>query len=116
MTAPEVDRDKLRLVQLLEAAEEVSRDAAEGKSVFLNDRLTRSTIILGLIHLTESADKLSKGFKRANTQVNWSRLRDLRNEGLVHGYPDADYDDLWRFIHVELPALRRQLSRPKRPK
>jgi uncharacterized protein with HEPN domain len=49
--------------------------------------------------------------KKANPRVDWSRLSRLRNEGLVHDYPEADLEDIWRFVRSELPKLRRQLSR-----
>jgi uncharacterized protein with HEPN domain len=100
---------------MLEAAEEALRDSQTGRDSFLSDRKERSLILLDLIHLCESADRLSARTKKANSTVNWSRLSRLRNQGIVHNYPEADLEDIWRFVNQELPRLRRQLSRLEIP-
>ena len=105
------DRDQLRIVLMIEAAEEATRDSAGGREEFMSDRRSRSVVLLDLIHLTESADKLSAGFKKAHPDVDWKRLSDLRNRGLVHDYPEADLEDIWKFVREELPRIRRRLAR-----
>ena len=111
MRGASLDRDHRRIVQMIEAAEEGLRDAACGREEFLSDRRSRSVILLDLIHLTESADRLSVAFKKANSGINWKRLSELRNRGLVHEYADADHEDIWRFVREELPKLKRRLGR-----
>jgi uncharacterized protein with HEPN domain len=101
---------------MIEAAEEARRDSEIGQEVFMNDRRNRAVLLLDLIHLTESADKLSVGFKKSNPTIGWRRLRELRNEGLVHDYPEADFADIWSFVRNELPKLRRQLNRVSYPR
>jgi len=111
MSGASSDRDHLRIVQMLEAAEEAIRDAACGHAEFVSDRRSRSVVLLDLIHLTESADKLSVAFKKLNPGIDWRRLSELRNRGLVHEYPDVDIEDIWRFVREELPRLKRRLGR-----
>ena len=111
MTKEKAERDRFRVALMIEAAEEARRDSEIGEKAFINDRRSRAVLLLDLIHLTESADKLSAGFKNANPAIDWRRLRDLRNEGLVHDYPEADFGDIWNFVRSELPKLRRQLDR-----
>jgi len=105
------ERDRFRVALMIEAAELARRDAEPGREAFLNDRRSRAVLLLDLIHLTESADKLSASFKKGNPAVDWRRLRELRNEGLVHDYPEADLADIWSFVRNELPKLRRRLDR-----
>lgn len=111
MTEEKADRDRFRVALMIEAAEEARRDSEIGREAFMNDRRRRAVLLLDLIHLTESADKLSAGFKKANPGIDWRRLRELRNEGLVHDYPEADFGDIWSFARDELPKLRRQMDR-----
>lgn len=104
-------RDRLRVVAMIQASEEAKRDAAIGQDPFLKPGLIQKAVLLDLIHLTESAEKVSSGLKRANPRVPWERLSRLRNRGLVHEYIEADLEDIWTFVRDELPRLRRQLDR-----
>jgi uncharacterized protein with HEPN domain len=108
-----VDRDRLRVTAMTEAAEEARSDAAGGKGKFLEPGLTQKAILLDLIHLTESAERLSPGFKQANPGIPWERLSGLRNRGLVHDYSEVDLEDVWAFVRDELPRIRKRLGRVK---
>lgn len=100
---------------MVEAAEEAKRDAAGGKSTFLEAGLVQKAILLDLIHLTESAEKTSAGLKKRNPTIPWARLARLRNRGLVHDYAEADLEDIWAFVQQELPRIRRRLDRLRYP-
>jgi uncharacterized protein with HEPN domain len=106
-------RDRLRATSMIEAAEEAMRDASTGKAGFIEGGLGQKAVLLDLIHLTESAERLSRGTKTLNPQIPWQRLNRLRNGGLVHDYTEIDLEDVWAFVRVELPRLRRQLDRLK---
>ena len=108
-------RDRLRVTAMIEAAEEVKRDVAGGKAAFLETGLIRKAVLLDLIHLTESAEKASAGLKKRNPEIPWARLSRLRNRGLVHDYAEADLEDIWGFVRIELPRIRRQLDRLRYP-
>jgi uncharacterized protein with HEPN domain len=104
-------RDRLRVIAMIEAAEEAKRDAVGGKGAFLEGGFPQKAVLLDLIHLTESAEKSSPGMKKMNPRVPWERLSRLRNRGLVHDYAEVDLEDIWAFVKDELPRLRRQLDR-----
>lgn len=108
-------RDRLRIVAMIEAAEEAKRDATEGKEAFLSPGLTQKAVLLDLIHFTESAERTSPGFKKANPRIPWGRLSRLRNRGLVHDYMEVDLEDVWTFVQDELPGIRRRLARASYP-
>jgi uncharacterized protein with HEPN domain len=103
-------RDRLRVTAMIEAAEEARRDAQAGKAAFLETGLLQKAVLLDLIHLTESAEKSSAGLKKRNPAIPWARLSRLRNRGLVHDYAEADLEDIWEFVQVEMPRIRRQLD------
>jgi uncharacterized protein with HEPN domain len=104
-------RDRLRVIAMIEAAEEAKADAAAGRDEFNRGGLVQKAVLLDLIHLTESADGTSSSFKKLNPRVPWKRLSRLRNEGLVHDYIQVNLDDVWAFVSRELPAIRRLLNR-----
>lgn len=105
------DRDRLRIIAMIQAAEEAKRDSATGKGAFLEPGLAQKATLLDLIHLTESAEKLSSSLKQRNPRIPWERLSRLRNNGLVHDYIEVDLEDVWSFVRDELPRIRRQLDR-----
>ncbi len=110
MTDPE-RRDRLRVSAMIEAAEEARRDASGGSESFVQADIVQKAVLIDLIHLTESADRTSTSLKKLNPRVPWERLNRLRNHGPVHEYIEVDLDDLWAFVRVELPRLRRRLER-----
>jgi uncharacterized protein with HEPN domain len=109
------NRDRLRVIAMIQAAEEAKSDSEVGREVFLNGGLNQKAILLDLIHFTESAEKTSAGFKKANPNIPWGRLSGLRNRGLVHDYTDIDLEDIWDFVRREVPRIRRQLDRVSYP-
>jgi uncharacterized protein with HEPN domain len=104
------ERDRLRVVAMIEAAEETKLDAAKGKQVFLTPGLIQKAVLLDLIHFTESAQRTSPSLKKLNAGIPWARLREFRNHGLVHDYPEVDYERIWHFARIELPRIRRKLD------
>jgi uncharacterized protein with HEPN domain len=109
------ERDRLRVTAMLQAAEEAKVDSGVGTDPFLEGGLPQKAVLLDLIHLTESADKVSLGLKKLNPGIPWQRLSNLRNRGLVHDYAEIDLEDVWPFVREELPRVRRQLDRVKIP-
>ncbi len=106
-------RDQARIAAMIEAAEEARADATMGEAAFLDGGLVQKAVLFDLIHLTESAGRVSAGFKKANPRIPWDRLTRLRNQGLVHDYAQVDLHEVWRFARDELPRIRRQLDHVK---
>jgi len=108
-----VERDRLRVAAMIEAAGEAKLDSSEGKATFLEAGKTQKAVLLDLIHFTESAERTSHGFKLKNPTIPWDRLSRLRNRGLVHDYTEVDLEDIWAFVSIELPKIRKRLDRAK---
>ncbi|MFZ1023446.1 MAG: HepT-like ribonuclease domain-containing protein [Thermoplasmata archaeon] len=77
---------------MVEASEEARRDSEGGKGTFLTPGMPQKAVLLDLIHLTESAERTSPGFKKGNSRIPWERLSALRNRGLVHDYMEVDLE------------------------
>jgi uncharacterized protein with HEPN domain len=104
------DRDRVRLLHMLEHAREAIQ-LVEGRSrQDLNvDRLLSLAPVRLLEIVGEAAAKVSpKGRSRYPT-IPWSEVVSLRNR-LIHGYDSVDMDVLWRIIEDDLPTLVRDLA------
>lgn len=89
----------------------ISRSSRSGTTPATSAMTFAAGRVLVLIHGTESSEKSSAGFKKANPRIYWRRLTQLRNHGLVHDYKEVDLTDPWQFARDELPRRRRQLDR-----
>lgn len=108
-------RDSARVAAMVQAIVEVLEDSAGGVEEFQNDRKTQKAIILDLIHLTESASRISREFQDRHPKVPWALMNQLRNHGLVHEYGEVDLDGVWVFVRDEIPRISRSLGTPERP-
>jgi uncharacterized protein with HEPN domain len=113
VTAEKDTRDLARIVAMLQAIDDTIEDSSGGHREFLDDRKTQRALTLDLIHLTESASKVSKGFQDRHPLVPWVLMSQLRNHGLVHEYAELDTDGIWAFVRDELPKMARRLGSAK---
>jgi uncharacterized protein with HEPN domain len=106
-------RDLEWVTLMIEAIKEAMEDSAGGEREFRADPKTQRAVTLDLIHLVESASKVSPGFKQNHPKVPWDLMSELRNHGLVHEYAEVDLDSLWAFVRDQLPGMARHLGRAK---
>lgn len=79
---------------------------------FLADNKTSDAVIRNLEVIGEAAHNIAKShadFASSHAQVPWGFAYEMRN-ALAHGYFTVDLAIVWRTIHEDLPALRKQLS------
>jgi uncharacterized protein with HEPN domain len=113
------DNDRFCVTRMIEAIEEAKKDMATGYDAFrVRNSSEQKTLLLDLIHLVESAQGLSASFRSANRWMasHLDRMRDLRNEQLVHHYSEMDAEDVWSFVSKDMPKLERQLRLARFPK
>jgi uncharacterized protein with HEPN domain len=101
---------------MLREATAAQRYIAAGKERFFDIRSPefRDGAELRVLHFTETATKIGKSFRAANSRIEWEDLDQLRND-LVHEYPEVKADQVWRFIHDDLPAIVGKLRRANFP-
>ncbi|HEY6238596.1 MAG TPA: HepT-like ribonuclease domain-containing protein [Thermoplasmata archaeon] len=92
------------------------RYVSGGKERFFDIRTPefRDGAELRVLHFAETATKIGKPFRKANPLVPWADLDQLRND-LVHEYPEVKADQVWRFVHDDLPSIVGRLRRAKYP-
>ena len=105
-----LDRDRVRLLHMLEHAREAIR-LVEGRT--RPDLATERVLSLALVRLLEivgeAAAKVSPEARTRFPTIPWSEIVSLRNR-LIHGYDSVDFDILWHIIERDLPALVHELS------
>lgn len=109
-------RVRLLVDRMLREAYAAQRYPAAGKASFFDLRTPefRDAAELRALHFTETGTKVGRSFRRANPQIPWEDLDQLRND-LVHEYPEVKADKVWRFIHDDLPAIVGRLKHARYP-
>jgi len=63
------------------------------------DAVVRNFEIIG-----EAANRIDPDFKLSNPQIEWSRIRGLRNR-IVHDYFGVDHEIVWSILETYLGEL-----------
>jgi uncharacterized protein with HEPN domain len=97
--------DLVRLLHMVEAAEEALGYAAGHQRSDLDRDRMRSRAIVRCIEIVgEAAAQLSQAARDAVPEVPWPAVVAMRNR-LIHAYFDVDLDRVWDTVLVDLPAL-----------
>jgi uncharacterized protein with HEPN domain len=102
------DRLQLHLERMLECAE-LAAGYASGmtRDTFLVDRKTQQAIVLNLMVIGETANRILEGdaaFAARHETLPWAAMRGMRNR-IAHGYFDIDMGIVWDTVQRDLPAL-----------
>ena len=100
--------DDLYLVDIIEAADDISRFlqgmTAENSG---DDARTRSAIQWKLMILAEAATRISDDTRKTFSDVPWDRIRGLRNR-MIHGYFTLDWQVVLGMATGAVPSLAAQ--------
>jgi uncharacterized protein with HEPN domain len=89
--------DRVRLEDIVEAAEAIEKYAARGRPAFEQDELIQSWIVHHLQNIGEAARGLSAAFWERYPDEIWTRAIGMRNI-VVHRYFAIDPDAVWDAI------------------
>jgi len=88
---------RTRLLDMLEAIENIERYAARGRRVFEDDELAQTWIIHHLQIIGEAAARLDRDFHDAHPAIPWAAIVAMRNI-LVHDYFGLDVEEVWSVV------------------
>ncbi len=97
-----------RLLDILEAIEEIERYAVRGRAAFFQDELVQVWMVHHLQVIGEAAARLPPELRSASPGVPWKQVIGLRNV-LVHAYFRVDPDEIWVVVDRDIPALREEV-------
>jgi uncharacterized protein with HEPN domain len=104
------DRDRIRLLHMLEHSREVTQLASGRTRQDLDaDRVLSLALVRLLEIIGEAAAGVSADARAKNPGIPWSEIVGLRNR-LIHGYDSVDLGVIWSIIERDLPALVRELE------
>lgn len=102
---------KLLLTDILEAAEKIilyTRDLSY--DAFIADSKTIDAVVRNFEIIGEAANRLPDEFKDDHLQIDWHKIRGLRNR-IVHHYFGIDYSIIWSIKEHFLPDMILQVKR-----
>jgi len=106
-----IKNDQVYLEHILEAinkienfTRKITRFDFDG-NVMIQDAVIRNIEIIG-----EATKKISKPFTQSHQEIPWSDMAGMRDK-LIHDYLDVDIEVVWKTIEVDLPLLKKMISK-----
>jgi len=104
------DRDRVRLLHMLEHSREVIELVSGRTRQDLDaDRVLSLALVRLLEIVGEAASGVAADARAKRPRIPWSEIVGLRNR-LIHGYDSVDLDVIWHIVEQDLPALVRELE------
>ena len=98
--------DRERLLDLLDAIEQIQRYLGQGREAFDRDELVRVWAVYHLQIIGEAARSLTVELRASHSEVPWAQIIGMRHI-LVHQYFGLQWSEVWDTIQRDLPALKR---------
>ncbi|WP_277208473.1 HepT-like ribonuclease domain-containing protein [Isoptericola croceus] len=96
------------LVDLGDALDACGALVERGKEAYASDEMLRYAAEALCNRMGEAVQRLDAGWRETMPGVPWRAIRDNRNV-VVHAYRGIDYDELWRTLTIDVPAVREAL-------
>lgn len=98
--------DKVLLEDMLEAVDRILEyTAGYSPEAFGKDKKTIDAVLRNLQVLGEAAKQVSDVTKKANPEVEWSKIIRSRHV-IVHEYFGVDLEIIWRIIQAHLTPVK----------
>lgn len=97
--------EKARILDMLEAIENIERYAGKGREAFERDELIQTWIVHHLEIIGESASRLGSQHRAGHPEVPWPQIIAMRNL-IVHEYFGIDLEEVWQVVERDLPELK----------
>jgi uncharacterized protein with HEPN domain len=102
--------ERSRLLDILEAIENVEKYFVLGKEAFEESELIRVWMAHQIQIIGEASANLSAEFRHQHPQIPWARIIGMRNI-LVHQYLGTDWQEVWDTAVTDLPKLKTEAQR-----
>lgn len=93
--------DAIRKIQILTESIDFEK--------FIKDVAVHDAVMYNFIVIGEASARLSDEFKKLHNNVEWHKLRGMRNH-LAHGYDEIDYTVIWDTVKSHLHELKTRLA------
>lgn len=106
----EIDKNFLRLTHILESIakiELITLDLSYGE--YLQNWIKQDAIVRNFEIIGEASRTITESFKNNHPDIPWKYASGMRNY-LIHEYFNVDYDEVWKTLKEDLPALKLQIQ------
>ncbi|MGE0132368.1 MAG: DUF86 domain-containing protein [Blastocatellales bacterium] len=100
---------RVYLAHILECIEQIESYTSGGQSEFMSSRLVQDAVARNFQMIGESAKRLTADFREAHPEIPWRQMAAFRDV-LTHDYLSIDFNQVWRVIEAELPAVKMALT------
>jgi uncharacterized protein with HEPN domain len=80
------------------------------ESAFRSNTLIQDAVIRQIEIIGEATKRLSDRTRMLNPGVPWQDIAGMRNK-LVHDYFGVDIEKVWLTVQIDIPALKKQISK-----
>ena len=102
--------DADRITHMLEAIAKMKISLGDmSKDDFLADDDKKAVAERYIMIVGEAAHMVSEGTKARFSHIPWRDAKDMRNI-VAHEYMQVDYEEVWKVVTIDFPALERQLQ------
>jgi uncharacterized protein with HEPN domain len=99
-----VKDDRVYLLHIQDAIEQINEYTVGGKDVFLGDRKTQDAVVRNLEIIGEAVKQLSPALRSKHADVPWKRVAGMRDK-MIHDYFGVDWQLVWKVVEKELRAF-----------
>jgi uncharacterized protein with HEPN domain len=104
-----VRSDRERLLDIMEAIEQIEKYAGRGRAAVEQDELLQTWFVHHVQVIGEAAAKLSDELRAKHPDVPWAEIIAMRNV-LVHEYFGVDVEEIWTTVQHDLPMMKQKLA------
>jgi uncharacterized protein with HEPN domain len=102
-----LNKDLNYLKSILDAVKKIELYSNSVKSAdeLYNDSKSFDAVMMNFMIIGEMVSKLSEEFKSKHSQIEWWKIKGLRNI-VAHDYFGVDAEEIWQIIENKLPELK----------
>ena len=101
--------NRIYLLHIRDAIQNIIEYTVEGKESFFVDRKTQDAVVRNLEIIGEATKRLSASLKDDHSEVSWKPIAGMRDK-LIHDYFGINLQLVWDVIERDLPVLRLKVS------
>ncbi len=105
------NKDKTNLLAIVDAIDKINHYVVpfhEADALF-NDTLRFDAVMMNFVVIGEMVERLSDEFKDDHQQIDWSKVKGLRNL-IAHDYFGVDAEEIWQILQQDLPKLKAEIT------
>jgi uncharacterized protein with HEPN domain len=104
-----VKDDRVYLLHIQEAINDVREFTREGHDAFMHDKKTQAAVVRSLEIIGEATKRLSPALKLSHADVQWRAIAGMRDR-LIHDYFGVDITIVWQVVASDLEELGRSVE------